>query len=100
MDVRDDRFEWNEAKNRCNYRKHKIFFEFAILVFSNEPYLDEPDDRRDYGEVRCRAVGRARDEFVTVVYTPRGARRRIISAWLSDEGEIHEFFRAFGQINC
>jgi len=45
------RFDWDEVKNRSNYRKHGVFFETATLVF------DDPDfvmlqDREVDGEER------------------------------------------------
>ena len=35
------RFEWDEGKNRCNLRKHKISFENAKLVFDDPRALSE-----------------------------------------------------------
>jgi uncharacterized protein len=37
------------------------------------------DRRRDYGEVRYRTFGLLRGRMVVVVWTPRGADRRIVS---------------------
>jgi hypothetical protein len=39
------RIEWDEAKNRANARKHKVSFEEAATVFSDERalFLADPD---------------------------------------------------------
>jgi uncharacterized DUF497 family protein len=42
--------------------------------------LEEDDARRDYGERRIKAIGEAGGIIVSVVYTWRGDRRRLISA--------------------
>jgi len=44
-------FEWDEAKNTANIRKHGIDFADAIDIF-NHPMLAILDEREDYGEER------------------------------------------------
>ena len=73
-------FEWHEAKNQSNIRKHGVSFETARRIF--ESYvLTWRDDRRDYGEDRYISIGRmgwiAR---IVVVHTKRDGRIRLISA--------------------
>jgi len=46
-----------------------------------------PDDRRDYGEARVRAIGEVDGVVLHVVFTDRGDVRRIISARLADRKE-------------
>lgn len=48
------------------------------------PTLEAEDNRRDYGEVRVQAIGNARDDILSVVYSDRGEVRRIISARLAN----------------
>jgi uncharacterized DUF497 family protein len=43
------RFEWDEAKNRKNFKKHGIEFETAVLVF-DDPYAVSDRDRIVDGE--------------------------------------------------
>jgi hypothetical protein len=45
------KFEWDEAKNRTNVRKHGFDFEEAEELFCGV-LLAEPDLRQDYGERR------------------------------------------------
>jgi uncharacterized DUF497 family protein len=72
-------FEWDDAKNEKPLRERGFDFDLASQIFRNE-VVEAEDIRRDYGEARIRATGKVRDDFITVVYTWRGDRRRIISA--------------------
>lgn len=76
------RFEWDEAKNRANIRKHGIGFEEARRVFS-DPHLIIREDRLVEGELRLHAIGHV-DGVLLVVHTFReeglDAIIRIISA--------------------
>jgi uncharacterized DUF497 family protein len=58
----------------------------AAAIFTG-PTLEAQDNRRDYGEVRVQAIGRAGDDILSVVYSDRGEVRRIISARLSNRKE-------------
>jgi len=49
-------FEWDEAKNQSNIRKHGIDFRDAVKVF-DKPTLDRQDLRQDYSEVRVNSIG-------------------------------------------
>jgi hypothetical protein len=72
-------FEWDANKNLSNVAKHGIDFAEALLVFS------EPTRQRQ--EMRRLIVGRVAEMFVTVVFTHRGERIRIISARRSRNSE-------------
>jgi uncharacterized DUF497 family protein len=72
-------FEWDEAKRAANLDKHGIDFEFAKQIFDG-PTLEAEDTRRLYDEPRFGAFGHAGEEILFVIYTWRGARRRLISA--------------------
>jgi hypothetical protein len=47
------RFDWDEAKNRQNRRKHGVDFEVAALVFDDPNHRSE-QDRFVNGEERWR----------------------------------------------
>ena len=51
------RYEWDERKNRENWRKHAISFEDAALVFEDELCLVYPDRADETGEQRWHAIG-------------------------------------------
>ena len=90
MYSRYERFGWDARKSSQNLRERGFDFEFATLVFDG-PTLEREDTRRDYGERRVIAIGRADRITLTVVYTDRveaGERiRRIISARVSSRSE-------------
>lgn len=73
-------FEWDEEKWLRNLAQHKVDFTDAALIFQN-PVLEQEDNREDYGESRFKTLGHVDDDYFVVVYTWRGERRRIISAW-------------------
>jgi len=47
----------------------------CVDVFAGDT-IDEPDERRDYGEPRIRTIGWLRGRMVVVVRTSRGASFR------------------------
>ena len=59
-------FEWDDAKDRTNRRKHGVSFEFATRVFSDPGALIF-QDRVVHGEERWQAIGRAGEHSVLVV---------------------------------
>jgi len=78
------RFEWDEAKNRANRRKHGVSFELAQRVF-DDPNALMLQDRIERGEERWHAIGEVLGAIVLVVaHTVRplasGENIRIISA--------------------
>jgi uncharacterized DUF497 family protein len=86
-------FEWDEAKNQINIRKHGIDFNDAVLVFDG-PTLDEIDTSQDYGEVRVNSIGALRGQLVaTVTHTDRDGRSRLISARAATRGERNAYGR-------
>ena len=73
-------FEWDEAKNQANIRKHGIEFETAKRIFEG-PVATSLDRRRDYGEDRSISVGRVvPGALIVVAHTERHGRIRLISA--------------------
>ena len=72
-------FEWDEQKNERNRAKHGVSFEEATRIFGH-PVVAEEDTRRDYGERRFIAYGETEGHILTVVFTWREERLRIISA--------------------
>ena len=84
-------FEWDEAKNLENIRKHEIDFADVSEMF-NRPMLIEPDDRFDYGEDRWFGIGFLGNGVAVVVWTERqGNVIRIISARRANRYERKRF---------
>ena len=78
--MRDDHFEWGDAKAASNLADHKISFEEARLAFDDPFAIDEPDLSEDYDEDRYVLTGVVAARILVVTYTERGDRTRIISA--------------------
>ena len=83
-------FEWDPAKREANLRKHGVDFADGIEVFDGWT-LEWSDVWRRDGEYRVVAVGTAGREVLTVVYTWRSGRRRIISARRSSGKEARAY---------
>ena len=79
-------FEWDDAKSQRNLLERGFGFDHAATIFL-EPTLEVRDNRRNYGEIRVQAIGRAGDDILSVVYSDRGEVRRIISARLTNKKE-------------
>ena len=73
-------FEWNSAKAQTNLRKHKVPFLIACEVFKDDLRLERIDASGDYGEERWIVLGRVEKTILSVVYTHREPRIRLISA--------------------
>ena len=89
--MRDDRFEWDDAKARGNWRKHRVSFADALRVFDDLNAVDRIDDTMDYGEDRYRVIGIVSGVLLSVAYTERGERIRIISARKADSREATDY---------
>ena len=92
------RFSWDPRKSDRNLRERGFDFEFATQIFEGST-LERADSRRDYGERRVIALGKAQDVALTVVYTDRAEaggelNRRIISARKSDRREREAYKKA------
>jgi uncharacterized DUF497 family protein len=78
--MRDDEFEWDDAKAAANLVRHSVSFGKAREAFEDPLALHRDDDRMDYGEDRYLTVGEAGGRLISVVWTSRDERIRIISA--------------------
>jgi uncharacterized DUF497 family protein len=76
------RFEWDEAKNQANIRKHGVDFRQAAYVFADPFALSIPDDDHSEMEERWLLLGKNLNNHVLlVVHTFRyDGVIRIISA--------------------
>lgn len=72
-------FEWDPAKSEATFRLRGFDFAYASRVFSHDR-IETPDTRLNYGELRITALGQVENDVLVVIYTVRGANRRIISA--------------------
>ncbi len=84
-------FEWDDNKNKVNLEKHGIDFEQAKEIFMDDDRIEKDDDRKDYGEMRKKTIGKALDLILSVIYTMRGAVVRLISARAASRKERTEY---------
>ena len=82
------RFTWDEEKRAKVLEEHGVDILDAALIFERPDEVEVWEDaRRDYGEVRCNAIGRtAEGVSYHLTYAERGDTVRLITAWrLNDE---------------
>ena len=85
--------EFDVAKDLANQRKHDLPLGAAELLFHG-PYIEEEDNRRDYGETRFIATGPIADfgdRLFVVIYTWRDGVRRVISFRKANDREIRKY---------
>ncbi|MBM4153727.1 MAG: BrnT family toxin [Lentisphaerae bacterium] len=91
------RFEWDEAKNRDNRRKHKVTFEEAQTVFLDESALRffDPDHSADEDRFLMLGVSfRLRVLIVCHCLRVSDSVIRIISARKADRAEEADYWNA------
>lgn len=85
-------FEWDEQKNAMNRKKHGITFEDAVRIFENQ-HLVFRSMKND--EIRYLAIGTVNEVILTVVFTHRDVRTRIISARKASKNERTTYYSIF-----
>jgi uncharacterized DUF497 family protein len=84
----DEAFEWDEDKAEANIKNHGIRFEEAMSVFTDFGLTTRDDESHSEYEQREIATGYSlRLRLLTVVFTERNGKTRIISARLSTSYE-------------
>ena len=88
------RFEWDEAKNRLNKRKHRVSFEEAQTVFYDDRAILIEDDDPDQEEERFVLLGMSAGLRALVVchcFRKGDEVIRIISARRADRNERRNY---------
>jgi uncharacterized DUF497 family protein len=87
-------FEWDEAKNRTNIRKHGLDFANAEEMFRGVLIVD-PDTREDYRERRWVGLGAIRGRIAQVVFAELDEDTiRIISLRKATKRESRQYEKA------
>ncbi len=74
-------FDWDDGNIHKNEIKHNLKWTTIEEVFFNEPLLIVEDFKHFISECRCVALGRNNfDDLITVIFTLRDNRIRVISA--------------------
>jgi uncharacterized protein len=84
-------FEWDNDKAAINFVRHRVTFAFAVAVFRDPDCVVFDVSRRDDGEDRLKAVGRVGRRMLSVVFTLRNGRCRIISARRANRPEERRY---------
>lgn len=82
--------EWDDKKNKDNKKKHKISFEIAAEIFLDENRYEEYDELHSDKEDRIKTVGIV-ENVLTVIYTERGEKIRLISARKATKSEREKY---------
>jgi uncharacterized DUF497 family protein len=89
--VAEVRFEWDEEKNKQNQQKHGVPFNLAQYAFGDPDRIIAEDFGHSHTEKRYYCIGRVGDGILTVRFTYRKNRIRIVGAGYWRKGkEIHE----------
>lgn len=86
-------FEWDDGKAAANIYKHGVSFVQAISAYRDPFAFERLDRRRDYGEDRFILIGMASGRLLTIAYTERADRVRIISARKATKYEEELYYR-------
>jgi uncharacterized DUF497 family protein len=92
------RFEWDEAKDKDNQKKHGVSFTAAQKAFFDNKRVIAEDTRHSNEEKRYYCIGRVSDGILTVRFTVRRHTIRIFGAgyWrrgkqiYEEQNKIHE----------
>jgi uncharacterized DUF497 family protein len=94
--MRDDEFEWHDAKAKLNVRDHGVSFEAGRVAFGDPRAMTRLDlDETD--EDRMLLIGLSGDVLLSVSYVERGHRYRIISVRKATKREKEEYNEANAQ---
>ena len=89
--MRDDDFEWDDAKAARNWLDHGVRFEAARDVFRDVFAVEWADDGQDDTEARFVTVGMVENRLLFVAYSLRGnafASFRLVRLNLANDGDI------------
>jgi uncharacterized DUF497 family protein len=82
------RIEFDANKNATNIRERGLSFE-QVLDFDFETAVYTQDTRRDYGEIRLRALGYLDGRVHALVFTETAVGIRVISFRKANKREVH-----------
>jgi len=89
---KDGRFEWDEAKDRLNRKRHGVSFDEILEIFDDPAFLEGYDWEHSESEDRYYGIGCFNNVLCIIVfYTLRERRIRIISARQVDSEEQEKY---------
>jgi hypothetical protein len=92
VNVEGLQFEWHPLKAKANQKKHKVSFDEASTVFKDTLRIEARDRWHSDDEERYLGIGRSiQGRILSIYYTFRADRIRIISARLAERWERNEY---------
>jgi hypothetical protein len=88
---RDDGFEWDEDKSADRFARSGFDFQAAKRVFESNRFVERWDEKHSESEDHFVATGLVESIFVSVVYTERRGRKRIVSAFKAEDDDIADY---------
>lgn len=86
------RFEWDDAKETINIRKHGVDFDEAAEIFYDPVGLELYDKEHSDHEERFIRLGKSRrGRFLVTSFTERGETIRIISSRRATRREVRSY---------
>ena len=89
--------EWDDEKNQINKKKHGISFEDAARIFLDDNRIDIFDESHSDDEERIKVIGLV-EEVLTVIYTERSEKYRIISARQATKREERIYYGQYSYL--
>jgi len=89
------KIEYDQDKQATTLRERGLDFSDAGEVFAG-PTMTGKDTRVDYGESRFITFGHLSGKLIVLVWTPRGAARRIISTRYANDREKSKYAKFLG----
>ena len=81
------KFEWDEKKSLLNKLKHGVSFKIATKAFDDDRKIIVEDFKHSESEQRYFCFGLCQGEVITIRFTERGDKIRIIGAGYWREGK-------------
>jgi uncharacterized DUF497 family protein len=81
----DGKYEWDEDKNVLNIKNHGFALAEITDIFDDPFFLEDYDEKHSTeDEVRYYGIGNSNNLMITVFFTKRGLRTRLITARLTE----------------
>ena len=86
--MKQSNFEWDAAKNALNQEKHGVAFAFAQYAFADPLRFIAKDEEHSGAEDRYYCFGEVEGGVMTVRFTHRASKIRIIGAGYWRKGKV------------
>jgi len=90
--MEEDEFEWDDSKAADNMKKHGVEFGDASFVFDDQTAVFTFDHTTEDGEDRHKVTGLVSGRVLSVIFTERFERIRIIAYpyYIGEKATKHE----------